>query len=293
MDFQLGAARRRARPAALAVVLVAMPWVAAACGSATPKAAPPVTTSPTTTSTSTTSTSTTTTSTTVPEALVSGVLTVLSPIGLNVRAGPSKSAAVLGSADQGTLLQLFGRTTAGGGWYKVEGATVTGWVSANPAYTAAGRFSTYNSAPFSVLYPADWVASGAPATGVTFRAPSGKEKVVITTATSPAKLPTVKQGAGVSQASDQQVVACGVTGRLFSYSTATPGRYLADMALPLATHKALGLEATLTSLAQVRTVLDFVNSLSFPIVVCVGRPPSPPTSQHKSKAAAAHTATSA
>ena len=206
---------------------------------------------------------------------------MLSPIGLNIRAGPSKSAKVIGTAAQGTVLQLLAHTPQAGGWYKIHGATLTGWISANPSFSAAGRFGSYTSSAFNVLFPAGWVAAGTPRSGVTFKPPSTPEKVVVTAAPSVAVLPSVSQGAGVSENNSQQVVACGVTAYLYSFTTSTPGKYLADVKLSLDAHHALGLMATLTSLSQMATVLDFVNSVSFPLPVCVGRPPTT-TTTHKS-----------
>jgi hypothetical protein len=202
---------------------------------------------------------------------------VLSPVGLNVRAGPSKSAKVIGSAAQGTVFQLLGHTSQHGGWYKVQGATVTGWISANPAYSAHGRFGSYTSTAFSVLYPAGWTVTGSPRSGVTFRSPSPIEKVVITTAAKIAKLPPVSRGAGTSQSSSRIFVACGVTGYFVTYTTSAPNRFLAGIPLLLDAHHALGLSATFTSLSQLRTVLDFVNSVSFPLAVCIGGPPTTTT----------------
>src|ERR1700678_2324294 len=72
-----------------------------------------------------------TTTTSVPGVQTSGPRTVLSPIGLNVRAGPSKATKVLGTAAEGVVLDVLGHTSQGGGWFKVKGATVTGWISAS------------------------------------------------------------------------------------------------------------------------------------------------------------------
>jgi len=184
---------------------------------------------------------------------------------------------VIGSAVQGAVLQVLGHTTQGGGWYKVQGATINGWISANSAFSRPGRFASYESTSFSVLYPAGWTSSGSPRSGVTFESPSKAEKIVIATAPSLSKLPSVKQGAGVSQNGSQQVVACGVTGYLFSYATSLPGHYLADLDLSLAPHHVLGIKATLTSTAELKTVLEFVNSVSFPFPECVGVPPTTTT----------------
>jgi Bacterial SH3 domain len=232
------------------------------------KSGAPTTTRPTTTVPP--ATSSTTTSTTLPVSHINGPQTVLSPIGLNVRAGPSKSAKVIATAAQGTVFQLLAHTNRSGGWYKVHGPTVTGWMSADTGFSAPGRFGTYTGTAFSVLFPAGWTSAGTPKTGVVFRPPSSIEEIVITIAPSVANLPSVNQGAGVSQNSSEQVVACGITGRLHGYTTANPDKYYADAAFSLSASEALGLKATLTSLSQMRTVLDFVNSISFPLPVCVG-----------------------
>ncbi len=208
-------------------------------------------------------------------------MTVLSPIGLHVRTGPSRSAKVIGSAGQGAVLQLLAYTSQHGGWYKVLGTTLTGWISADPAYSTRGQFSSFSSPAFGVLYPQGWTQAGRPRTGVTFRSPSPTEKVIIQTAPSLAKLPAAAQGAGVSQSSSRIFVACGVTGYFVTYTTSTPHRYLAGIALLLDAHHALGLRATYTSPSQLRTVLDFVNSLSFPFAVCIGGAPNDDRRSHQ------------
>ncbi|HUC15965.1 MAG TPA: SH3 domain-containing protein [Acidimicrobiales bacterium] len=260
-------------------LVTALTALTASCGSSGHNGST-TTSAPTTTGSPTTTKPTTTTTTTAPVTQAHGPETVLSPIGLNVRAGPSKSAKVIGSAAQGTVLQLLGHTSQHGGWYKVQGASVTGWISANPAYSAHGPFGSYTSTAFSVLYPAGWTATGSPRSGVTFRSPSPTEKVVITTAANIAKLPPVSHGVGISQSSSRIFVACGVTGYFVTYTTSAPNRFLAGIPLLLDAHHALGLRATFTSLSQLRTLLDFVNSLSFPVAQCIGGPPTTTTVAH-------------
>ena len=80
----------------------------------------------------------------------------------------------------------------------------------------------------------------------------------------------MSQRGGLLPHGSQQVAACGVSGHLYTYTTSAARRYLADVAFIINAHHALGMTATLTSLAQLRTVLDFVNSVSFPLPVCVG-----------------------
>ncbi len=271
---------RLAHPATVAVVAV-MALVATSCGSSSHHGTT-TTLAPTTTARPTTSTSRPTTSTTAAVTQAHGSVTVLSPIGLHVRAGPSRSAKVIGSAAWGAVLQLIGYTSRHGGWYKVQGTTLTGWMSADPAYSARGQFSSYNGTAFSVLYPAGWTQGGVPKSGVTFRSPSPSEKVIITTAPSLAKLPPAGHGVGVSQSSSRVFVACGVTSYFVTYTTSAPNRDLAGIALLLDAHHALGLRATYTSPSQLRTVLDFVNSLSFPFAVCIGGPhPTTPVAHAK------------
>jgi hypothetical protein len=57
-------------------------------------------------------------------------------------------------AAQGTVFQLLGHTNRDGGWDKVRGPTVTGWISADLGYAAPGRFGYYTSSAFNVLFPA-------------------------------------------------------------------------------------------------------------------------------------------
>ncbi len=201
---------------------------------------------------------------------------MLTPIGLHVRAGPSTSAAVLGTAAQGTVFKLLGRTPKGGGWLKVKGATVTGWISADRAFSAPGRFSGYRSAQFDVLYPAGWTATGKPSTGVTFAPPSGVERVVFRTAPSLPRLGLSISGAVISSA--HQVVACGYTSYLYLYAGSAGGHRVAALALGLAAGHYLGLKATLASPAQLATVMEFVDSVSFPYPQCVGGLPHAHTS---------------
>ena len=87
----------------------------------------------------------------------SGVRTVLSPLGLNIRQSAAVTSARLGTAAQGAVLQVVGHTDQNGGWYQVQGQTVSGWITADPTLTAAGQFTQYQSQDrqFSALLPAE------------------------------------------------------------------------------------------------------------------------------------------
>ena len=186
------------------------------------------------------STSRARTTTTRPAGEARGPQTVLSPVGLNVRSGPSKSDRVIGTAAQGVALLRLGRTNKNGGWYEVSGATVIGWISAAPSLSAPGHFGYYSSTAFNVLYPAGWTSSGKPSAGVVFRPRSTAEDVVITASTSVAKLPTIGHATSLSRYGLQQVEACGVSGYLYSYRTGSPHKFYADAAFSLGPGTPLG-----------------------------------------------------
>jgi Bacterial SH3 domain len=216
----------------------------------------------------------TTTTTTTPGVQTSGSRTVLSPIGVNVRAGPARAAKVLGTAAQGTVLTVLGHTDAAGGWYEVKGATVTGWMSAAPTLSGPGEFRQYTSGEFNALYPAGWSAAGFPPANVVFKAGSGPNQIVVAAAPSVAKLPAAPQGYG--EKSFTAVVVCGVTSDLVTYQPAaasgtTTAPYLAEVRLALDPKHALGISANLSDLSsQLQTFQQFLASVTFPVKQCTG-----------------------
>jgi hypothetical protein len=256
------------RPCRILLAVAALGVGVGACGSSGKKAVPP--TKPTVTVTTlpaSTTTATPTTATTLPTAQASGARTVLSPIGLNVRAQPAKSAKVLGTAAQGTVLTVLANN--GQGWLEVKGATTTGWISATPALSAPGKFGA--------LYPLGWTAAEAPPTNVVFRAPSGPDTVVVTNGASVAALGRGR--AGYHQSQSEQIVVCGVTTHLDTYMAtgvpagattagATVQQYLAQVLVPLDAQHALGINANLTDLSVLPTVRNFANSVTFPYPEC-------------------------
>jgi hypothetical protein len=215
------------------------------------------------------------TTTSLPGIQTSGPRTVLSPVGLHVRAAPSLGARVLGTAGRGAVLEVLDHAAGSGGWYKVRGATLTGWVSGNPSLSAPGRFRDFTSGAhqFRALFPLTWsvVESRASAT---FRAPAGGEAIQVTTAPSIAKLGAVT--AGYQQIRTETMVACGVTGDLDTYAPA-PGTgrpasppYFARIRLALDRTHALGIAASFKDLSGLQPVRDFANSITFPFPECQG-----------------------
>lgn len=200
----------------VAVLSLAVVGAVAGCGSQTPGIAtnPPLGTSGGPVST---------TATTAGETAQGGVRTVLAPLGLNLRAAPSRDAQVLGSLARGTVVSVLGHTSENGGWYHVRGETQTGWISDDPTYSSPRRFSLYASEAqqFSVLYPDTWTFAE---TGneVVFRSQSGPDSIVVTMAPS---LDALGQPGrpGYSLVSTASFEVYGVTGVLRQYRRTAPG----------------------------------------------------------------------
>ncbi|MHB8341015.1 MAG: SH3 domain-containing protein [Mycobacteriales bacterium] len=229
--------------------------------------------------------------------------TVLSPIGLNVRGAPSTSAPVLGTAAQGVVFTVLGYTSSGGGWFKVKGTTVTGWISAQPTLSAPGEFHSYSSAQFAALYPATWTESALPGSApvpsasaapqatstsatsaalssVVFRRASGAGDIVVIAAGSVSQLPHGRAGYGPNSVS--QVVACGITAGLVVFeqtgtspppssvtSVAESLTYLAEVRFAVDKQHALGLYANMPDLGPTFQIFkEVVASVRFSAPQC-------------------------
>jgi hypothetical protein len=212
----------------------------------------------------------------------SGPRTVLSPIGLNVRSQPAKTASVAGTAAQGAVFTVLGHTDQGGGFYQVKGSTTTGYITDNPALSADGKFTPFTSSQhnFSALYPDNWASTESPPASVVFHPSTGAGSIVVTNGTSTAQLGHGRTG--YRQDASSVVVVCGVTGDLVTLeqsstpgSTSTPAvggavaeRYLIQLRLTLDAQHALGIDANLADLTQLLTVKNVVYSISFPFPQC-------------------------
>ena len=206
--------------------------------------------------------------------------TVLSPVGLNIRAEPAKTAAVVRTAAQGAVLTVVGQSAQAKGWYQVKGPTVTGWISNDPSLSAAGQFHLYSSSQhqLSVFYPVGWTFAESTPANVVFRPPVGGDSVVGTTAPSVDGLGRGR--AGYRRTNSQQVIVCGVTGTMSSYVQSGPPvaspppagvvseRYLLQLRLPVDAQHALGLDGNFADPSQLPTFRNFVNSLTFPSPQC-------------------------
>lgn len=146
-------------------------------------------------------------------------VTVIAPLGVNLRSGPTLSAAVLGEVAQGVSLPIVSHTAAGGGWWEVRGATHTGWITADPSYTSTATFQTYQSSgsvPWSVMYQQRWTFAQQGAQAVVFTDASNGT-VTFTTASTTAQLPAASWP-GPSQSGVSAVEVFGVTAPLITYA---------------------------------------------------------------------------
>ena len=230
-----------------------------------------------------------TTSTSAPSAGTSstteqttGARTVLAPVGLNIRAQPSTAAPVVRTAAQGAVLTVLAHTAQGGGWFQVRGPTVSGWITDNPTLSAPGTFTSYSSTTHqvSLFYPEGWTAAEATPTTVVFHPASGGDTVAVTTATTVDQLGRGR--AGYTESDSTQVVVCGITTNLVTYtlqgtppasglpSGVTAGHFLAQVRVTLDPQHALGLDANTADPSGLEMFRAIVSSVTFPFPQCQG-----------------------
>ncbi len=221
------------------------------------------------------------------QGTASGVRTVLSPLGLNIRQSAAVTSTRLGTAAQGAVLQVVGHSDQNGGWYQVQGQTVSGWVTADPTLTAPGQFTQYQSQDrqFSAYYPQNWTFVES-TTEVIFHPATGDQTIVARNGAHVADF-GAGGGAGYNATSQEAVVVCGVTGNLDEYTrvgapppTPAPGTpgplaLLAQIRLRLDASHALALDFNYNSAADLDAFSAFYNSMTFPFPQCQLPAPSP------------------
>lgn len=223
--------------------------------------------------------------------------TVLSQLGLNLHSSPDTSSSVVATAAQGTVLTVQDYQASGGGFFKVQGASTSGWITADPNLTSSGAYQSYSSSErgFSVLIPQTWTFAEE-TTDVLFRPQQGQQTIVVRTAANSAALGS-EAPSGYVQANSQQEIICGYTGQLNSYQaggsapqatpspSGSPSGSPASAATRLANFAAIRLrfDATHTmeigfnyqTKDQLPVFQDFYNSISFPFPLCQAPLPSP------------------
>jgi hypothetical protein len=244
----------------------------AACGAAPPRTSPTVTGAPSLPANPTPSPT---------PQIVGTTRTVLSPLGLRIHSSPALgSKNVVANAAQGANFTVLDYQSGGGGWLKVQGRSVTGWIVADPALTATGTFNRYAAANgIAALYPQSW-GFQQESYGAIFLPQQGMQNMLLETAATlhslgPPGLP------GYTQSTSESVVVCGYTGTLTayaknaSYTGATPTA-LPVPRLPLYAEIRIKFDATHAMLigfnyqssAQLDVFADLYNSITFPFPLC-------------------------
>jgi hypothetical protein len=262
----------RARRLRFAVLATATAALIAACGSTPPPTSPTATGAPSIAVSPTAS----------PTAQIVGTTrTVLSPLGLRIHSTPALgSANVVGDAAQGATFTVLDIQSGGGGWLKVQGRSVTGWIVDDPTLTAPGAFNRYAAANgVSALYPQAWGFQQEPY-GVIFLPQQGMQNMLLETASTLQAFGTPGLP-GYTQATSDSVVVCGYTGTLSeyaknaSYTGATPTA-LPVPRLPLYAEIRLKFDATHAMLigfnyqdsTQLDVFANLYNSITFPFPLC-------------------------
>jgi hypothetical protein len=259
----------RLKSAGLAAATAAL---LAACG------AMPSKTSPTATGAPTIATSPTASPT---PQIVGTTRTVLSPLGLRIHSAPALgSANVVGDAAQGAIFTVLDYQSGGGGWLRVQGRSVTGWIVADPTLTATGTFNRYRAANgVTALYPQSW-GFQQEAYGAIFLPQLGMQNMLLETGAALRSfgLPGLS---GYTQATTESIVVCGYTGtrseyaKNASYTGATPTALpvprlplYVEIRLKFDTTHAMLIGFNYQSSGQLDVFDDLYNSITFPFPLC-------------------------
>jgi len=191
-------------------------------------------------------------------------ITVIAPLGVNLRTGPSTSASVVGVVAQGVSLPFVAHTSAAGGWWQVRGSSQTGWVTADSQYTSTLSFQTFSAAagggtPWSVMYPEGWTFAQESAGPVAFTGAAGAS-VIFTTAATTAQLPPAA-ASGQTQSGVGSVVVYGVTAPLVTYSSSS--KYQASVEFQAQPTLAFLIQADLSAKGGSATLTLFLETVFF------------------------------
>ncbi len=239
-------------------------------------------------------------------AQAGGSRTVLATLGLRMHASPAVSAKTVGTLEWGDTVTVIAYTASGGAWpgstvpgawYQVQAATITGWIVADPAYSAAGSLS---SGGFSdkdidgVLYPSNWTYADDPGE-IVFQPQTGSDRptLVIRVAAKLAALGSAGVSGYTSVSSNGFAVVCGYTGTEVQFeapSGATPeaatdaggGKVtrLADFVqfrATLSSNVAIDIEMNYSTAAEYSVFQNVLTSIRYPFPLCEAAPSSTST----------------
>jgi hypothetical protein len=214
--------------------------------------------------------------------IVGSTRTVISQLGLRVHSTPIlESSNVVGGFSQGRQFTVLQYQSGGGGWYRVQGQALGGWIVADPTLTAEGTFNTYAEADgVTALYPQDWGFQNE-SFGTLFVPQQGSgQSIVLESADSLASF-----GApglpGYTQSSTSSTTVCGYTGTLSYYTknassssaTAPPlpvarQALYAEIRFKIDSSHAMLLGFNYQNSGQLDVFAALYNSIAFPFPLC-------------------------
>jgi hypothetical protein len=184
------------------------------------------------------------------------------------------------NAAQGATFTVLDYQSGGGGWLKVQGRSVTGWIVADPTLTATGAFNRYAAANgIAALYPQSW-GFQQESYGVIFLPQQGTQNMLLETGATlrsfgPSGLP------GYTQSTSESIVVCGYTGTLTQYAknasstgatpTALPVPRLqlyAEIRIKFDVAHAMLIGFNYQTSSQLDVFVDLYNSITFPFQLC-------------------------
>jgi Bacterial SH3 domain len=226
--------------------------------------------------------------------LVGTTRTVLSHLGLRIHSAPALgSKNVLGGFSQGRTFTVLEYQSGGGGWFRVQGQTLTGWVVADPSLTAEGTFNRFSEANgVTALYPQTW-GFQQESSGTLFVPQQGGTDSALLDVRNSLKSFAAPGLPGYTQSSSASVLVCGYTGTLAYYVKATSYTGPTPVPLPVA-RQPLYAEIRLTidsthamllgfnyeSSSQLDVFSALYNSIAFPFPLCEAPAAATPTPAH-------------
>jgi Bacterial SH3 domain len=214
--------------------------------------------------------------------LVGTTRTVLSPLGLRIHSTPVlDSKNVLGGFSVGRTFTVLEYQSGGGGWFRVQGRTLTGWVVADPSLSAAGTFNQYSEANgVSALYPQTW-GFQQESFGALFVPQQGATASAVLETGNSLKSFGAQGLAGYTQSGSGSVLVCGYTGTLAyyvkaaSYTGPTPAPLpvarqplYAEIRLTIDSTHAMLIGFNYQNSSQLDVFSALYNSIAFPYPLC-------------------------
>lgn len=190
-------------------------------------------------------------------------VTVIAPLGVNLRSGPSATASAVGVVVQGVSLPLLAHSSADGGWWEVQGSSQKGWITAAPQYTSTASFQTFQSSGavlWSVMYEQGWNFAQQSSGAVDFTGP-GNSTITVDSATSTGQLPPAAPP-GATQRNVSAVVVYGVTAPLITYAASG---YQASVELQAQASLALLIKAHLPAKTGSAALKLFLETIFFTV----------------------------